>query len=293
MRELLGYLAYRAGTAAVGWLPARLVAPLGRAAGRLAWLWAGPRKRMALRHMRRVLGPDPQLEAAAREVFANYGRYWAEVFWVRPRRVEELMARMEVEGLEHVRRAKREGRGMVLALPHLGNWEVAGPIAVEEGLELMAVAEALPNRRVTSWFVELRRMLGIEVVLAGGGSDTMRALLGCLERGGAVALVSDRDVTGGGVPVAFFGEATTLPAGPVVLAHRSGAVVLPVAVYFRPGVGHRAVVRPPLALPGHGDREDRVAGGMQRVAESLEELIRAEPTQWHLVQPNWPSDREA
>jgi KDO2-lipid IV(A) lauroyltransferase len=99
-----------------------------------------------------------------------------------------------------------------------------------------------------------------------------------------VALVSDRDIAGGGIEVDFFGERTTLPAGPAALASRLGVPLLPTAVYFR-GVGHHAVVRPPVILDGD------VAAITQALAHELENLIRAAPEQWHLFQPNWPSDR--
>jgi KDO2-lipid IV(A) lauroyltransferase len=107
---------------------------------------------------------------------------------------------------------------------------------------------------------------------------------------GMVALLCDRDLRGRGVPVCFFGEETTLPAGPVTLALRTGAPVLPVAAYFRPNGGHRIVVHPPLELP-EGHRPEDIREGTQRLAEALEAMIREAPEQWHLLQPNWPSDR--
>jgi lauroyl/myristoyl acyltransferase len=290
--DLPGYLAYRVAATLVGILPGWLAPRLGSAMGLLAFLWADERRHLAERHMSRVLGVREGARSAARRLFANYGRYWAEVFWVRPRRVAEIRRHLTVEGMEHVRAARDAGKGMILALPHVGNWEVAATVAAEEGLELSAVAEALRNRRITEWFVGLREGLGMDVVLTRGRGQTARTLVGLLRTGGAVALLSDRDIAGGGVRVRFFGEETTLPAGPATLAERTGAAVLPVAVYFRPGRGHHLVVRPPLRLPDSGLKEERARAGMQAVAEALESLIRAAPTQWHLVQPNWPSDRE-
>jgi lauroyl/myristoyl acyltransferase len=245
---------------------------------------------MAERHMRRVLGPG--VDSAAQAMFTAYGRYWAEVLWARPDRVPDMVAQMVVDGVEHMRAARDAGRGVIYAVPHVGNWEVAGAISVREGIPLVAVAESLRNRRISAWFVEMRRSFGIEVVLAERSTEVMRALQAMIERGGAAALVCDRDLRGRGVKVDFFGERTTLPAGPVSLAVRTGAPVLPVACYFLDGPGHRLVVRPPLAIPSQGTREERVAAGTQVVAAALEELIRLAPTQWHLLQPNWPSDRE-
>jgi phosphatidylinositol dimannoside acyltransferase len=120
----------------------------------------------------------------------------------------------------------------------------------------------------------------------------MRELEAVLARGGAVALLCDRDLNGRGVAVDFFGERTTLPAGPVTLAHRTGATLLPAAAYFEPGGGHRVVVANPIAVDGGRRRAEVVAEGTQAVASAVEKLISAAPEQWHLLQPNWPSDRE-
>lgn len=110
------------------------------------------------------------------------------------------------------------------------------------------------------------------------------AVVRALRANQIVALVSDRDIAGGGIEVEFFGERTTLPAGPATLASRLGVPLLPTAVYFK-GDGHHAVVRPPVPLEGDA------ATVTQALAHELEDLIRAAPEQWHLFQPNWPSDR--
>ncbi len=276
----------------LGALPAAVANALGVVGGLAAYPFARGRRAMAMRHARRVGGPGIDAARAARRMFASYGRYWAEVLWVRPRRARQVRRRIEVEGLEHVREAQRCGQGIILALPHVGNWEVAGLIAGEIGLELVAVAEDLPNRRIRDWFVRLRNQMHIDVVLAGGGTRVMRTLEETLRRGGAVALLSDRDLKGRGIRVRFFGEDTTLPPGPALLARRTGAPIVPVASYFRPRVGHHIVVEPPLPLPPEGERNEWTARVTQQVADALERLVRRAPDQWHLFQPNWPSDRE-
>jgi len=246
---------------------------------------------LARRHMRRVLGPDTPaaaVDAAAREMFASYGRYWAETFWYRPRRRDEVLAVTRVENLDLVVRLRDEGRPMVFALPHVGNFDAAGAIAQDLGLRLVAVAERLSNPRISDWFVEARRTLGIEVVLTGGAGTTRR-LLRVLADGAVVALPADRDVTGRGVEVEFFGEVTRLPAGPAALADRTGAALLTVGTFFGED-GYDMVVHEEVALPTGGDRASRVLEGTRRVARSLEEIVRLHPTQWHLLQPNWPSD---
>ncbi|HKZ25075.1 MAG TPA: phosphatidylinositol mannoside acyltransferase [Acidimicrobiia bacterium] len=283
MRHFAFYAIFRVAAGLFGLLPQFVATRLGEVVGWTGYWLGGGRRTMALRHLRRVTGRTD--ERGARRIFAAYGRYWAEALWARPHRRSGLEASTEVEGFEHLVAAKMAGKGVVFALPHLGNWEVAGPVAGRAQLPLVAVAENLRNRYLRDWFVRLRAAFGIDIVLVGGAGGVMHRLIGVLRGNGGVALLCDRDLSGTGVPVEFFGEETTLPAGPVALALRTGATLLPVGTYFA-GLGHRVLIRPPLRLPS----ED-IQRGTQLLAHELESLIAAAPTQWHLLQPNWPSDR--
>jgi KDO2-lipid IV(A) lauroyltransferase len=241
--------------------------------------------------MRRVLGEGADVRKAGLAVMQSYGRYYAEALWVRGSRVDDLKRQTRVEGLERIIEAREEGRGMIYGLPHVGNWEVAAPVAVAEKVPVVAVAENLPNRCITDWFTEMRADFGIEIVLATGGTEVMRALEGALSANKAVALLADRDLKGRGVEVEFFGERTTLPPGPATLAIRTGAPLFPVASYYEGDNGHFVVVRPAIPVPPEGTRSEKVQQMTQALAREMESLIRAAPDQWHLVQPNWPSDR--
>lgn len=291
MKAYLAYLGLRAGMGLVGALPGSLVRKLGSAFGRLWATFDRDRRHMAARHMRRVLGDDAPVDEAAVDVMKAYGRYYAEALWARAHRVDEMLAVTRVEGMEHILRARDAGTGMVFALPHMGNWEAAAPIAVTEGIPVVAVAEMLPNRRITDWFTAMRAGFGIEVVLATGRIEVMRRLEEAIRESKAVALLCDRDLKRRGIDVEFFGDKTTLPPGPATLAVRTGAPLLPVGCYFDDG-GYRIVVKPPLPVPDAGTRSERVAAMTQALAVELEKIISEEPRQWHLVVPNWPSDTE-
>jgi lauroyl/myristoyl acyltransferase len=292
VKHFLGYLALRAGAGLIGLLPAGAARGLGRMGGRVWHALAAGRRKMAERHMRRVLGDGADPVEAARSVMSSYGRYYAEAFWVRGRRVEALHRHTSVEGLERIIAARDQGKGMIFALPHIGNWEFAAPVAIAEKVPIVAVAEKLSNPRITDWFTEMRAEFGIEIILATGGTEVMRKLEASLADNKAVALLSDRDLKGRGVEVEFFGEKTTLPPGPATLALRAGAPLFPVATYFDGDKGYRVVVRPPIPAPVEGSRSEKVEVMTQALARELETLIREAPEQWHLVQPNWPSDRE-
>ncbi len=290
MRSWLAYWGLRVGAGLLGLLPHSAAIWLGSLVGRLWYSFDGGRRRMATRHMERVLGSGTDVAGASESVMKSYGRYFAEALWVRAQRIPGLMEKTSVEGLDLVVAAKDEGKGMVYSVPHLGNWEVAAPVSMKVGIPVVAVAEDLPNKRITDWFTSMRNDFGIEIVLATGRIEVMRQLETAIADNKAVALLADRDLNGKGVEVEFFGENTTLPAGPAALAVKTGAPLFPVAAYFD-GDGHRVVVRPAIEVP-EGKRSDQVKKMTQSMAGEFENLILAAPDQWHLVVPNWPSDRE-
>jgi len=278
-------------TGLTAFVPENAARRLGWSLGYTASYLCHRRMRHAQRNLRRVLGADAELQRAAREVFGHYGRYWAELLWMQSHGSESVMEPIVVDGLEPLLKAKAASRGMILAMPHLGNWEVLGVVASREKIPLTVVGEFLPERRMRRWFLKLRRKLGIEFLPAGSPGVSTWALAKRLRAGRAVALLSDRDLTGTGVTVKFFGEETTLPAGPATLAELTGAPIFPAAVYFQNGRGHRVVIHPALETATAGTLEQRLRVRTQRVAQALETLVREAPTQWHLLRPNWPADR--
>ena len=292
MSGRLGYIFIRAMAAAFGLLPEAAMRRGGEFIGLVGSLFARRQAALLRSHLTRVVGPVPDLNRRVRRMFSSYGRYWAEVFWVRPRRKPGIQSHAVVVGTEHIRDAQKKGKGIILALPHVGNWEAAGAKAQELGIPVLAVAERLPNRRLVDWFLEVRSELGIDVVLTDEGRRMTEALIRRLNGGGTVALLADRDLTGRGIEVEFFGERTTMPAGPASLADRTGAVLLPVGCYFNAKRGHTFVVHQPIQVPTEGARRERVAHVAQSLAAVLEVIIAEQPEQWHLFQPNWPSDAD-
>ena len=292
VKNQLVYYSFTAAAAIFGALPASVVRRLGIWAGTYASKRSSARRDLLSSHMRRVLGPDAsnaEVQKAVDGMYRSYGQYWAETFWFRPRRREAIINSVDRVHFQPVLDAQAAGRGIVFAVPHVGNWEIAGVIARDLGLDLMAVAEDLPNPLITQWFIDVRNDFGIDIVLT---SDPERRskMIRRLKAGGALALLADRDVTGKGVTVEFFGEDTTVPAGPVALAELTNSVVLPVVVYFKDEGGYTIEVGDPIETPDTGTRSERVQLGSQRVADALEAQIRKHPSQWHLFQPNWPSD---
>src|SRR4051794_32092299 len=252
------------------------------------------RRAMVERHLQRVRGSGLQgraLDRAVRESFESYGRYWVESLRAPHMTPRELDARMSWQGIGNLEDAVVAGKGAIIALPHLGGWDLGGAWLCTVGYPLTVVVEPLEPPELFEWFVGFRRSLGMTVIPLG--PDAGKEVLRALRAKGIVCLLSDRDVGGGGVEVEFFGERTTLPAGAVTLSFRTGAPILPTAVYYERGRrGLTGVVRPPLVVERTGRLRDDVVAGTQALARELEGLIRKAPEQWHLMQPNWPSDHE-
>ena len=282
--------AYRSASALAQALPGPVVDLLAPQVGAAAALRPSERRAMVERHQRRV---TPGLSGAAlrqrvRRVYRSYARYYAESFRLPSVSAEELDDRFTFEGLDHLGRAVRSGTGPLLALPHLGSWEWAAFwLTRVHKVPATAVVERIEPPALFDWFVELRETFGLTVVPLG--PEAGKAIVGAVKAGQAVALLCDRDIGRSGVGVTFFGEKTTLPSGPAVLALRTGAPILPAAVYDR-GRGHHALVLPPVPTDRRGTFREDVARVTQDVAYRLEELISRAPDQWHLLQPNWPSD---
>lgn len=291
MKARFAYWGVRAASGFMHIWPLWVVQQLGAAAGVISSLLLPHHRRMAARHATRT-GLDRALGSrsrAVRKMFASYGRYWGESLWAGPTNVKRVADRFVLEGRELLENTVADGRGVVVVLPHLGNWEMAGVVVWGMDVEVVAVAENLANSYIRDWFSRVRALSGINVVFAHRG--LLKKLEKKLATRTAVCLPSDRDLSGRGIPVRFFGEETTLPAGPLLLGIRSGRPVLPVAVYCEKKSLYRAVLKPPLNIPREGSLSERLSKGAQLMADAFEDLIRAAPEQWHLLQPNWPSDR--
>jgi KDO2-lipid IV(A) lauroyltransferase len=283
---------YRLGALAARLTPGPLAAAASSSLGFAASFATPARRAMIERHLRRVsprIGRSA-LRLSVQGAFDSYARYYVESF-----RLPTLSARtvdrgFTRDGYHHITDALAAGNGVILALPHLGGWEWAGRWMTDQGHRLTVVVEPLEPPELFEWFATLRRDLGMTVVPLGptAGASVLRAL----RANEVVCLLCDRDLERSGPMVEFFGERTHLPAGPATLALRTGAPILPTGVYYTPRYqGHHAIVRPPLPMTRLGPSlRDDVARITQSLAHELEFLIRRAPDQWHLFQPNWPSD---
>jgi lauroyl/myristoyl acyltransferase len=285
----LAPLAYAAGWQLARYVPRAVLARLFQFGADLAAVRDGPGARRLRRNLVRVVprATPEELDVLVRDALRSYARYWQEIFTLPAADRAALAAAVDagLHGIEHVNAAMAEGRGVIVALPHSGNWEMAGVWLVERHGTFSTVAERLAPEWLYQRFAAYRAALGFEVLPLTGAENPMPRLLRRLRAGGVVCLLADRDLTGSGVVVDFFGSPARMPAGPARLAAATGATLLVLGCWFTAdGWGFR--VHPPVPVP---DRS-AVRRATQLVADRFAVDIAAHPQDWHMVQPLWLDD---
>ena len=294
LKERLITTGYSLGWSLVCKLPEPWMQRAFQFAGDLAWRRQGPLVRQLEANLVRVLGPDVDgkvLRAASRQGMRSYARYWLEVFRLPVMPVDRLIEGMRAEGpFEKAFGYLAEGRGVVFALPHMGNWDQAGAWIMAKGSgSITAVMERLKPESVYEKFVAFREGLGMEVLPASGGARPFGILAQRLRAGKVVVLVADRDVTGTGLEVDFFGEKCMMQPGSAALAVQTGAALMPVILWFD-GDGWGVRIGDEIPVPELPSRKECVAAMMQDVARFFEDGIREHPQDWHMLQPVFVSD---
>jgi phosphatidylinositol dimannoside acyltransferase len=295
IKDKLADTGYRLGWSLLNKVPEHLAASTFRFFADLAWRREGGRVQVLEANLVRVLGPDVDggaLRAASREVMRNYARYWLEIF-----RLPVLPVAQLVEGMHDTEGAAQkifdvvgQGKGLVIALPHMGNWDQAGAWINNSGAgSFTTVMERLKPESLYERFVTFREGLGMEVLPASGGVRPFGILAERLRSGKIVILPADRDVTGSGIEVEFFGEKAKMMAGPAALAVLTGAALMPAVLWFEED-GWGVHVGAPIPQPAEGTRSQKIAAMTQGLAQFFEEGIRAHPHDWLMLQKVFVAD---
>ncbi|MDY3127977.1 MAG: phosphatidylinositol mannoside acyltransferase [Corynebacterium sp.] len=302
--QQISSMGYSLGWTVVKWLPASVASRLfDRIADVLArraeFTW-----QLRL-NLGRIVGPENVTEELVRNSLRSYFRYWQEAFRL-PRIHKDpiLLEQLErgVEGIEYLDTSIREGKGVVLALTHSGNWDMAGVFLVHHCGAFTTVAERLKPESLYTKFVRFRESLGFEILAHQGNKDhPMQRLRHVLEGGGIVCLLSERDLRRTGVAVAFFGEEANMAAGPAKLAQQTGAALHAVHCFYaddadtnaaendkagddkRTFSPWRITITPPIKVTN-------TAETTQKIAREFENFLRRRPQDWHMLQPLWNAD---
>jgi lauroyl/myristoyl acyltransferase len=283
--------AYSVGWAATKRLPERAAQQMFRtAADTLWWQDAGGVDQLSknLARVRPDLDPH-ELNKLTRSGMRSYMRYWCEAFRLPKMTPDHFATKFQLRGVETLDEAMDAGKGALMIPGHMANWDLAGAWGAQRYGRVTTVAERLKPEKLFDQFVQYRESLGMEV-LPLGDSEVMRNLLERLKSGGLVALLGDRDISGSGIAVDFFGEAAGFPAGPATLAILTGAPLYPVTMHFEGPIAV-GVVHDRVEVPESLPKRERVAHMTQQIARAYEQGIAEHPEDWHMMQKVWLADR--
>ncbi|MFJ2059725.1 phosphatidylinositol mannoside acyltransferase [Streptomyces sp. NPDC087908] len=283
---------YGVGWATVKKLPEPVATGLGRRIADLTWKRRGKSVLRLESNLARVV-PDATPERLAelsKAGMRSYMRYWMESFRLPTWSRERVERGMDIQNIHHLQEGLAAGRGVVLALPHLANWDLAGVWVTRSlGVPFTTVAERLKPETLYDRFVAYRESLGMEVVPHTGGS-AFGTLARRLRAGGLVCLVADRDLSASGTEVTFFGETARMPAGPAILAQQTGALLLPVTLWYGDETVMRGRIHAPIDVPASGTRAEKTTVMTQALADAFASGIAEHPEDWHMLQRLWLAD---
>ncbi|MER6435176.1 phosphatidylinositol mannoside acyltransferase [Streptomyces sp. NPDC001185] len=294
LRDRLVDGAYALGWSAVKTLPEPVAVRLGRTVADLAWRKRGKGVLRLESNYARVVpdaGPE-RLAELSRAGMRSYLRYWMESFRLPAWSRERVRAGFAPKDVHHLTDGIASDRGVILALPHMGNWDLAGAwVTTELETPFTTVAERLKPESLYDRFVAYREGLGMEVLPHSGGT-AFGTLARRLRDGGLVCLVAERDLSASGVEVKFFGETTRMPAGPALLAQQTGALLLPVTLWYDDSPVMQGRVHPPVEVPETGTRAEKTSVMTQALADAFATGISDHPEDWHMLQRLWLADLE-
>lgn len=291
-QERLTDALYGLGWGTVKKLPEPAAVRLGRTIADLAWKQRGKGvQRLESNYARVVPGASPErLAELSRAGMRSYLRYWMESFRLPAWSTERIKGGFDPKDLHYLTDGMAAGKGVILALPHLANWDLAGAwVTTKLGIPFTTVAERLKPETLYDRFVAYREGLGMEVLPHSGGS-AFGTLARRLRDGGLVCLVADRDLSSSGVEVDFFGETARMPAGPALLAQQTGALLLPVTLWYDDSPVMQGRVHPPIDVPESGTRAEKTSSMTQALADAFATGIADHPEDWHMLQRLWLAD---
>ncbi|MGW3627451.1 phosphatidylinositol mannoside acyltransferase [Streptomyces sp. NPDC000880] len=294
MRDRLTDGLYGLGWSTVKKLPEPVAAALGRSIADIAWRRRGKSVLRLESNLARVVpdaGPE-RLAELSKAGMRSYMRYWMESFRLPAWSAERVEKSVQIKDVHNLKDGLASGRGVIVALPHLANWDLAGVWATRTlGVPFTTVAERLKPETLYDRFVAYRESLGMEVLPHSGGA-AFGTLARRLRSGGLVCLVADRDLSDSGIEVKYFGDTARMPAGPALLAQQTGAVLLPATLWYDEAPLMRGRIHAPVEVPETGTRAEKTSSMTQALADAYATGISEHPEDWHMLQRLWLADLE-
>ncbi|CAB4874300.1 unannotated protein [freshwater metagenome] len=228
-----------------------------------------------------------ELEDLVQRALSSYMRYWCDTFRSPDWSKQSIQDRVACTNEEYITGPMKRGEGVIVALPHAGNWDLAGAYFASMGLALVTVAERLKPEALFQRFLEHRESLGMEVLPLD--NRAMGTLVQRARQGKLIALVADRDLSASGIGVNFFGGQASMPAGPALLAIRTGVALVTAFVSYTDKGIHIDLKE--ISIPESGTDQEKLQLVVQKCADNFALGIAKHPEDWHMLQRIWIDEK--
>ena len=285
MKERLSALAYFAGWRIVRSLPEKTAYNLFARISSIMFARGGSSVMRLRFNLARVVPElnSIQLDELVRKSLDSYLRYWCDTFRIQDWSTERMQKSVSLHNEHLLLDPMKDGRGVVIILPHSGNWDHAGAYFCSLGIQLVTVAERLKPEALFVKFLEYRQSMGFEVL--GLDARSFGTLMSRAREKRLIALVADRDLSSSGIDVEFFGFPARMPAGPALLAIRTGIPLVVAHVSYTANGIH--IDFNEVDVPSSGDETERIKTIVQSSADLFARGISEHPEDWHMLQRIW------
>ncbi|MGB8656742.1 MAG: lysophospholipid acyltransferase family protein [Candidatus Zixiibacteriota bacterium] len=277
----------------LNFLPRNWAVSLGGFLGKLSYFLIGEARRTTLHNLSLAFGDtldEVGTRKLARKVFENLGKNVADFVRLKNMKWEDVEKITEIEGLEYFDQAYRAGKGVIGFTGHIGNFELMAAYFSLRGYKLSVVGREVYDPRLDRLLLKSRESVGLENIPSSAG---IKPILKVLRAGEFLGVLADQDSSRvRGVFVNFFGRPARTPAGPALLAYKTGSSIIPMAIVRTDGNRYKIIVRPPVDLVFSDDREKDIMDVTQRCTQVLESIIREYPDQWLWMHDRWKSKPE-
>jgi lauroyl/myristoyl acyltransferase len=285
---VITYIGFRLIEGTIARLPRRLAYAIGIIASTLAFPLLGRQRRALESNLQQVL-PElaaPQLRKLAWRNWLNYTKAWIDFFKIPRMDRRKLGSLLTPVGLENLDAAMARGLGVIVVAPHMGSWELAAASWAATFGEIGVMVEQIEPRRLFDHVSRVRSKMHLRIIPLSrtGARDIMRML----KDHRMVVLAMDRDILNTGQRFKFFGRLTSFPTGPVEIALKTGAPILPAFCFRDPNDAYVAIGDPPMFLTRSDDHAADVRGAMEQILATFERYIKMYPDQWHVLESIWP-----
>lgn len=288
--ERTAVIGYRTMSAVIARVPPALSRAVIGTAAQASYLAWPAKRRFSNTNFGHVLGlppSHPRVRRLALRAYREYARYMVELMRLPSRPPEELADGIEGDGIDRIGTTWRDsGRPMIVVAGHVGNNEAVAAAIVSHGFPANVVADDSAFPELFEILRRQRESWGVHVI----PWRNLRELFAVLRRKELLALLVDWGYREDGIPVRLFGAWTTLPAGPAVLAAKTGALIAPMAIRRTPSGRFRIEAPEAFLVPSSDPAELQRA--TQRIADFLEATVASAPHQWYSFKPMWPTDPE-